>query len=262
VARSKKPVSHDAGGPSASRGTAYQVYFAIYRTLDLIVRHFAAPHKALTISIEPRVVHRDSGSVTAWDMLFEADAIVWEAKLKVTRQDLIEWLQRIRNTDEARSDIRFGLVHSQTDTPLLAALGRFHRVAVECEGNHARFDALALDNDRLKVVATTLGTHFREHLRQMEFLHAPESVLKNAVEDRANYLAGAHSNQLIDFLFRTFSEGAAERKRYAIAELIESIRREEITLTPPPALVLADVPIKARETILALTICSAGFPQL
>lgn len=83
MAGPKKPVSHDAGGPSASRGPAYQTYFAVYQTLELIVRHFAAPHKTLAIRIEPRIVHRESGSVTAWGVLIEADAIAWEAKLDV-----------------------------------------------------------------------------------------------------------------------------------------------------------------------------------
>src|SRR5258708_1591745 len=82
-----------AGGPSASRGPGYQTYSAIYQTLELIVRYYAAPHKAFSISMEPRIVHRESGSVTAWDIVIDADTIAWEAKLNVTKQELIEWLQ-------------------------------------------------------------------------------------------------------------------------------------------------------------------------
>ena len=97
-ASKKKRVSHDAGGPSAVRGPAYQTYFAIYQSLELIVRHYAAPHNAFSISIEPRIVHQDSGTVTTWDIEVETDSIAWEAKLNVTKQDLLEWLERIKNT--------------------------------------------------------------------------------------------------------------------------------------------------------------------
>ena len=145
----KKPVSHDAGGPSASRGPAYQAFFAIYKTLDLILRHCAAPHKPFSIGIEPRVIHRDSGSVTAWDIVFDHDAIAWEAKLNVTRRDLIEWMNRIESTGQSGAKTRFGLVYGQTNTPLLAALGRFHRVAVECDGDDEKFDRLAADSEQL-----------------------------------------------------------------------------------------------------------------
>src|SRR5258708_5496859 len=113
----KRFVSHDAGGPSASRGPGYQTYFAIYQTVELIVRYYAAPHKAFSISMEPRIVHRESGSVTAWDIVIDADTIAWEAKLNVTKQDLIEWLQRIESTGEAPRSTRFGLVYGQTNTP-------------------------------------------------------------------------------------------------------------------------------------------------
>ena len=261
MARPKKPVSHDAGGPSASRGPAYQTYFAIYQTLELIVRHFAAPHKALAIRIEPRVVHRESGSVTAWDVWIEADAIAWEAKLNVTRRDVIEWLQRIENTGEPKAPTKFGLVYGQTITPLLAALERFHRVAVECEGDDQKFDILAIDTERLSVISSALGPGFRDHLRQMVFLPVPEPVLRKIVEDRAMYLAGADSNRLVAFLFKTFSEGAAQRQQYKIADLCERIQNDGINMSPPARFVLADVPVKPREAIMALAVCQSGLPR-
>ena len=260
-ASKKKTVSHAAGGPSASRGPAYQVYFAIYQTLDLIMRHYSAPEKSLSISIEPRIVHREADSVTTWDVQVEADATAWEAKLNATRQDLLEWMNRIQSTGDAGDDAKFGLVYGQTNTPLLAAIGRFHHVAVECEGDDSKFDSLATDSDRLPIVASALGPRFRDHLRQMLFLNQPEAVLKKSVQDRATYLAGPDRDRLVDFLFQIFFEGASERRRYTIAGLIDLIQAAGISMNPPPTLVLADVPATAREALTALALCPAGLPH-
>jgi hypothetical protein len=257
---SKKPVSHDAGGPSASRGPAYQTYFAIHKALELTLRHYAAPHKAFSITIEPRIVHPDSKAVTAWDIFIDHEAIAWEAKVNATKQDLIEWLRRVESTGEAGVNTRFGFVYGQTNTPLLAALGRFHRVALECEGDDAKFDALAGDDEPLGVISSNLGPHFRDHLRRMEFLPAPEMLLKSAVEDRAIYLAGSDSSRLVDFLFRRFSEGAVQRRRYLISDLLERVHQESIEITPPRSLVFAEVPPNARNAIAALGQCPAGLP--
>ena len=107
-ASKKRVISHAVGGPSASRGPTYQVYFAIYETLELIMRHYSAPGKPLSISIEPRVVEREAKSVTTWDVLVEADSTAWEAKLNATRQDLVEWMHRIQTAGETQGGARFG----------------------------------------------------------------------------------------------------------------------------------------------------------
>jgi tetratricopeptide (TPR) repeat protein len=224
-----------------------------------MVRHYSAPERSGSISIEPRVVHRDGGTVTTWDILVEADATAWEVKLNATRQDLLDWMTRIREMGE--SGPKPGLAYGQTNTPLLAALGRFHQVAVECESDFDKFDSLVTDNERLDVVSSHLGPGYRDHLRRMVFVHQPEAVLKNSVQDRAKYLVGPNRDRMIDFLFKTFFEGAAERRRYTIVELIQRAEASGIGINPQAEVVFAEVPATAREALTALALCPAGLSQ-
>lgn len=256
-----RSISHALGGPSTSRGRDYQIDYAVYRALRLIIGHFAAPHKHAGIALEPRVVDAATGAVSAWDILTEPDPVVWEAKLVASKKDVIEWMERIRHASETNRESSvhgFGLVYSQVKTPLVASLTRLRDVALESEGNRDKFDALTADSECLDTVATSLGPAFRELLGRLKFESNPEGILRNQIEDRARLLAGEDHECLTTFLFRRFSEAAAQRRHYDIAGLIETISQHSIHLFPPPGRAFAEVPAKERGALLILSHCPAG----
>jgi tetratricopeptide (TPR) repeat protein len=254
-----RPTSHALGGPSTSRGRDYQIYYAIYRALELIIGHFTAPHRAAGVGLEPRTVDPVTSEVSAWDILTEPETVVWEAKLTATKQDAIEWIQRVRDAEVA-SHLHFGLVYGQAKTPLVSGLARLRDVAVECAGDAAKFDALVSESDHLNTAKSNLGPASRAALQRLVFQSAPEGLLRNQIDDRARYLAGEHHQRLVTFLFQHFSEGAAERRYYKIPELIDVIRAQSIHITPPPGRLFADVPATERQGLIVLAACPAGLP--
>jgi tetratricopeptide (TPR) repeat protein len=214
------------------------------------------------LTLEPRTIDPASGVISAWDISTEPEGVVWEAKLAATRQDIVEWLERIGRAESSATPgkHRFGLVYGQAKTPVISGLMRLREVAIECGGDERKFDGLAGDSDQIDLVRKYLGPGYRKTLERLTFQMLPEDLLRNTVEDRAQFLAGENHQLLVMFLFHLFSQAAAERRHYYITELIELIRQQSIRLSPPPGRMFADLPIPERQALLLLSACPAGLP--
>jgi len=245
------------GGPGANRGHDYQINCALFWSLELITKYFAAPHQSWAITLEPRIVY-DSHAVSRWDIRTDPQTVVWEAKVKVTKHDIDEWLARIRDTEDCAENVSFGLAYSGSHTPVLNTVKHLKDLATECGVDRAKFDRLSTEDGESASVISTLGSSAFACLERMRFEQIPEDLLGSNLQFRARYLAGSESDRLIDFLFRMFSEGATERRRYEIQELIERCTSAGIPLTPPGNIALAEVPTLAQRAIIVLKACRHG----
>ena len=107
----------------------YQIDFAIQQTLDYISRALCAPHRVWEVRIEPRV--SASGKLASWDVGFEPDNTLFEIKLKPTREDIQEWVERVAiDIDSTRE---FHLIYSKGAGRHLDNMDRLIRIAVRSE---------------------------------------------------------------------------------------------------------------------------------
>jgi tetratricopeptide (TPR) repeat protein len=265
MARSAKPGTEritpaSSGGPGTSRGHLYQIEYAVLQALGLVAQFLFAPLKFLSIVIEPRIVHPED--VTRWDVQTSPPLALVEAKANATKNDLVEFLERVSRTSGLDPDARLQLVYGHCSTALLASAIRLRGVAIECGPDRSRFDELVAREEipNATVILKALGSGYREHLPRLVFESLPEGLLKRELEFRSRHLAPTQPQQLIDFLFRRFSEGALSRQRYEASQLVISIEQAGIALTRPAEVKLADLAPALVAAMALLQVTSSGLP--
>jgi tetratricopeptide (TPR) repeat protein len=247
------------GGPGTARGHIYQINCAIFRSLELVVQYFAAPHKPWALTLEPRIIH-PSEAVTRWDISTEPQTVLWEAKVELTKLDIEEWLHRIRDA-KTTDGIRFGLVYGDTRTPILREINRLRKIALECGSDQTKFHKLSAEVGNATWIISALGPLAVCSLQRMQIEQYPEEVLHRDLEFRAQHLAGAAWSRLLEKLFHRFSTGSASRVKYDINDLINYYHAEGIHLTSPGDITFSEVPSLTRRAAIALKACQHGIPK-
>ena len=258
-----KPVAARAapagsGGPGTFRGCAYQIEYAVLRSLNLIWQYLYEPLKSFSITMEARVVHPED--VTRWDIQTRPPLNVIEAKSNLSKSDLLEFLRRIGETNDL--DASLALVYGHCSTPLLAATIRLTGAAIECDRDHSKFDELVAREEipHKAIILNTLGPDYRDRLHRLVFEDLPEKVLKRELEVRSRNLSLGKPGQLVDFLFKRFSEGATSRQQYEARELVDEIERAGIALARPAQVELTELAQPAVSALALLQVTPSGLP--
>jgi tetratricopeptide (TPR) repeat protein len=251
-----------AGGPATFKGTAYQTEYAIYRTLELITRALATPTMNLSIGMEPRSLHQ--GDSTEWDIsIAEPRLNVVEAKLAPTRQDIIDWLDRVRQAGDAGSPAHFTLVYSEGRGPLLRRLDDLSRIAREATSTDHLDNLIGNDTDdpQVRIIMETLKESAFALLRRTSLELWPQKVLSKQVTTHVRLLSGESAGrQLSDLLHRKFTIAASSRLRFGINDIILEVRTAGILLQPPPERTAGDVSREAADALLVIQTCKTGVP--
>src|SRR5262249_16005755 len=121
-------------------GLTYQVDFAIFQTLERMSFALVNPLEQGEIAIEPRFP--TGQTVTCWDIKTSPPDTVTEAKLKPTRDDIVEWLGRVEVGIRQSNSRNFVLFYGRGAVPLLTAVERLCRIAKEANGERQKFDQL------------------------------------------------------------------------------------------------------------------------
>src|ERR1051326_1006327 len=201
--KGKKPtsVSGAKGGPSTGAGLNYQIDLAIEQTLDFISRALCAPHRVWEVKVEPRVSAIDG--LTNWDVGFNPDNTLFEAKLKPKSEDIQDYIERVAKDGLTDPTREFHLAYSKGAGKHLEMLDRLIRIAVEANGNEPEFrekiKAEGVDSEEPFLVA--LGSKAHDLLRRMRMDHQPDYSLRRNIEFRARQLAGGDGGKrLREFL--------------------------------------------------------------
>jgi tetratricopeptide (TPR) repeat protein len=247
-----------SGGPGTFRGCGYQIDYAVLISLNLIWQFLYEPLKSFSITIESRVVQPDG--VTRWDIEACPPRTVSEAKVNVSKGDLLEFLERAGEANTL--DASLSLVYGGCGISLLSASIRLHGLAVECGGDGARFDELVAREEipDAPVILRSLGPKYMDLLPRLVFEDLPERALKRELQVRSRDLSPAHPQRLVDFLFRQFSEGASVRRRYQADELVSEIDRAGIQLTRPAQVSLTELALPAISALALLQATPSGIP--
>jgi len=255
-------VSGATGGPSTGHGMNYQIDYAVYRALDMISRSLCAPHKLWTIRIEPRAV--SSEVLTRWDLAIDPPEELIEAKLNPTRQDILDWLDRVQQGRASSPERAFSLVYGKGGGLLIRLLGSLRRLAIEAGQDAQTFQQL-LAREGLHdahQILVPLGEGAHTTLQRMIFEQLPEELLAGHIQMHARMLAGEQQGKrLIDLLFHTFAEAVPQRTTFFVSDLCQDIERAGIPLHSPPDINPADLCPHAVATLLILQVCPTGVPM-
>jgi hypothetical protein len=255
-------VSGATGGPSTGHGMNYQIDYAVYRALDVISRSLCAPYKQWTIRIEPRAVSKEA--LTRWDLAIDPPEELIEAKLNPTRQDILDWLDRVQQGRGASPERAFSLVYSKEGGLLLRMLGSLRRIAIEASQDVQTFQQL-LEREGLNdahQILVPLGEGAHTTLQRMTLEQIPEELLARHIQMHARMLAGEQQGKrLIDLLFHKFSEAVSQRTMFFVSDLCQEIARAGIPLHSPPDINPADLCPHAVATLLILQVCPTGLPM-
>jgi tetratricopeptide (TPR) repeat protein len=256
-----KRSSGAVGGPSTARGMNYQIDYGVLHALDLIALALCLPHRKAALSIEPREV---SGSaVTAWDLAIRPPAALVEAKLNPSRNDILEWLDRIalRGKDAAKTEFR--LVHSTGGGKILNSVRQLLRIAKECGNDQEKFtNLIALEEvQEADEILKRLGPASLDLLRRMAVENVPEGVLETYLRFRLRILAGESGGQrLREFLFHKLSNASPHRAEFDINALISEIQELGIALHVSSEVSLTGLAPEAEATLIVLQACPSGLP--
>jgi tetratricopeptide (TPR) repeat protein len=255
----KKQQSGAVGGAATAHGMNYQIEYGVLHALDLIAMAFCLPHKRAAISIEPR---EPAGSnVTAWDLGMEPPDRLVEAKLNPSREDILDWLDRIRVGAQQPGEVEFRLVHSTGGGRLLNSLRQLLRIAKESGSDEEKFRRLiGLEEiEEAKEILSRLGPTAFELLRRIKIENLPESILEHNLQFRLRILAGESGGQrLREFLFSKLSKAAPHRVNFDIQGLISEIQQLGITLHVSPEVNVDDLPSEAVASLVILQSCPSG----
>jgi tetratricopeptide (TPR) repeat protein len=246
------------GGPSVARGLNYQINWAIFNALELVVKYFAAPHQAWGLSLEPRKIH-PSETITRWDIQTDPNTVVWEAKVEVTKSDIEEWLHRIRDA-KTTENIRFGLIYGNTQTSIIREINRLKNIAIECGTDQTKFETLSKEVKNAAWITSSVGPLALHNLQRMQIEQLPEELLQRNLKWRAQHLAGASAELLINDWFHKFSNESVRRITYQICDLIKYSESKNIPLASPGEIALSELPSLARQAVIALKACQHGIP--
>ena len=251
--------SAGSGGPGTFRGCDYQIEYAVVRSFYIIWQYLYEPLRSFSITIEPRVVHPEA--VTRWDIQTESPLIFHEAKAKLSKNDFLEFLRRAGETNDLSANIQ--LVYGRCSTPLLAAAIRLNGIAIECGSDHSKFDEL-VEREGIPgadLILKELGPTYRERLPLLMFEGISETALQRELEMRSRDLFPEQPGQLIDFLFKLFSEGAKSRRQYGAGELVHLIEQSGIKLSRPALVELTGVAKPAVSALALLQEVPSGLPE-
>ena len=250
------------GGPGTGAGLNFQVDFAILQALEAISQALAGSLEDLQISMEPRIVTGD-GNVTCWDVRLSHPERVTEAKLKPTRDDIFEWLDRVEIGTQQRTDHEFELFYGRGAGPVLSAVESLCRIAKEADGNADTFEAL-LDLERNSTVDAVL-----EHLKaephasllRVRVTPVDQQRLERDIQFLMRYLVGESARKrLYDFLFAQFHKGIEQRATYHVRDLIKAAEDNQIQLFSPPSVLPQHLAPVVSSAICILQQCEFGLP--
>jgi tetratricopeptide (TPR) repeat protein len=251
-----RAASDRVGGPSTSRGINFQLLYAISKALDLVLTAKTAPQRHCSLSLEPRLA---GAVVTAWDVHSSPPDEVAEVKLDPTHDDVLAWLDRIREANHAGA---FVLMCGRKHGDLLSDVEVLVRLANEARRDSAKFMTFvaAQDVSNANNICARLGSNHQALLERLHIVGHSMEALRADIEFRARWLAGSRAQDLSQFLFTKFSQGNEVRRSFAVDELITEIESIGITLYTPPEVALADERPEIAKALFLLQRCKVPLP--
>jgi tetratricopeptide (TPR) repeat protein len=146
---------------------------------------------------------------------------------------------------------------------LVSALSRLSEIAVECGENPEKFKILVEHEQPLysdKVLAQ-LGPSAFDFLKRIDILNLPREFLKHLIQTTSRQLAGAKSQQLVDFLFRKLVVSAPARLRLDLNDIITEARQLGIEFFVSPTATVAGVDKETLAILFCLQSCRFGVPK-
>ncbi len=253
--KTKSPSTSGAiGGPSTDRGLSYQINFAIRHALDLISKVLSSPYESnIKIQLEPRTIGHNK-SVTKWDIgILSSNALV-EAKLKPKREDIVEWLERIEQSNLLNNE-QFWFVYGEGGGVLLDAVNDLCRVCRESSGNKAQFDFL-IAHEKIKdsaEVLKILGNNYYDFLNRIDLKNIPENTMLDFVKFQAKLMSGKDEGEgLRRFLSDKFHTAISGRLTYFVSDLIKEGNSIGIHIDIPQQVDRTNISECLYETIVLL----------
>jgi tetratricopeptide (TPR) repeat protein len=249
----------ESGGPSTFAGTSYQLNFATLQTLKAIRKFLHDPLVNRTIQMEPLEV--GSGAITKWDVRVDPPIVFYEVKLRPTRQDMLEWFGRIRSSSDPQAE--FVLVYAGGGGKLLTAFERLKALASPAftEDGFRQLLAEYDDISGASEVLSAFGEDSFAAINHSSLEPLPENVLKENVDQHSQFLAGAKSSELADFLFKKLSDCAQSRAALRTSDLVEQIEKLGIHLESHPAIRTEQHDEGVVYSLCALQNCKVPVPE-
>ena len=258
----RRTPSGAVGGPGTGSGLNFQVDFAIRQALEAISQALADPIEDFQISMEPRVVTPD-GHVTSWDVRLPHPERVTEVKLRPSRADIVEWLDRVELGTQQDAGLRFELSYGRGASSLVTAIENLCRIAKEADGNIDRFkDLVALEHSSsIEAVLQCLRTQPHVSLLRVRVAPIDPESLEREIQFRLRYLVREpNRTRLYEFLFAKFHRAIEQRATYHVRALIKEINAAQIEFFAPPTSLSQHIAPVVSSAIYILQHCETALP--
>jgi tetratricopeptide (TPR) repeat protein len=198
----------------------------------MIQRELWIPHSGAALSAESRLVEAD-GQV-GFDFTVLPGPSHFEVKLSPSRQEILEWLQKLGRILKTEPEVQFSLVHARGGVAV-ADLAEVSRVASEASDKE-KFEELCsatLDQNQRAMVGR-LGPEAWKIGRRIQVVQRTEQGLDDQISWMAEGLTGTGSaGVLLEMLTSRVRLASSERGSLHVAELIEDAKKMGIYLHAP-----------------------------
>lgn len=250
------------GGPAAGSGLNFQVDFAIRHALDAISSALADPLTDFQIAVEPRLV--TGGHDTRWDIRRSHPERLTEVKLRPSRLDIEDWLDRVARVTQHDDHVTLELSYGRGAGPLITAIENLCRIAREANGNIERFDELITLERTPAIDAVLRRLTVEPHLALLRVNLAPidRKSLEREIQFQLRHLVPDQDRtRLYEFLFAKFHKGIEQRATYRVRDLINEAAAARITFSAPPTSMPAYLAPVVSSALYILQHCEIGLPS-
>ena len=258
----RKKTSSRSGGPATIAGIDYQVRLAALRVTDEIHRFYGNPTTAPEVTMEAR---DDQASGTNWDFRVKyfshqgiSNAKLWEAKSSATSSDVLEFVGRTAQLDDADSTVSvFG--YSEGPVRLLRELRFLCSIAREAT-NEEQFASLVseVSAEKKQLIDKAGKTPWATFHKIRVKNHPADTLSDNLLRQCKG--ASSRAAQLRDHLIVKLSEMAKHRQTMTISSLLTDLSSNGLELTPPAQDVGAGLSTIHRDILVALQACHDPLP--
>ncbi len=250
------------GGAATGLGVGYQTWYAVYVALKLISRLLRdAPIERPILVIEPRILTIDS--LTRWDIRISPDNIAIEAKAKPVKSDLVELLERCRDSVKSGSLHTFELIYGETTVGYLRAIKKLIRLATESDGAKDVFDILCeLEaDDGLQDVLRILGPTALTVGQRLTMKPMPEQILDDAIDCHLQFLFQPSQRAHVKgILGSKFMSAMKSRGTFFIPKILSELADDGITIVDPGTILPRGIDPAMHKAVFLMQRCTAGLP--
>jgi tetratricopeptide (TPR) repeat protein len=212
--------------------------------------------------MEPRVITMPV-EITLWDLRISPPDTVTEAKINPRHEEVLEWLDNVEAGAKQDEQREFELMYGRGALPIIRAVERLKRIAIESEGIADEF-AKRVEVERNRQIDTVLShlkTEPHRSLLRLQLSPTDPAALIDEIKRLLRLLLlESHREPMYRLLTESLRTCMKQRTSFTLQQLIEKARRDGIEFFPPQTFEPSELDPVVADAVYILQRCENAVP--